>query len=756
MISTVPVAKDLVMIGGGHSHVAVLKAFGMARLAGLRITLISPNVETAYSGMLPGYIAGHYDADETNIDLGPLSRFAGACLIRDWATGLDLESQRVLCRDRPPVAFDLLSINIGSTPNVDRVPGAKEYSIPVKPVDRFISHLKDLECRIAERGGPFAVGVIGAGAGGFELIMALKQRFATSGKLPNDGRVTLHLIDGQGEIMGHHSSWVQQRTRQAAERAGIQLHLGTPVTSVERGNAVLSDGSRLALDSIIWATDAMPAPWMRKSGLATDEQGFIQVDGHLRSVSHSNVFAAGDAAAIAGYDLPRAGVHAVREGPPLAKNLRRAATQGRLASHRPQRSFLSLVSTGDRSAIASRGRLIAQGAWVWGYKDWIDRRFVQKFTDLPDMTDTKLPGLANGIADSQTADLMNSLAMRCKGCGSKVGQSVLTSVLGKLAAETGEAKPEYPETWDDAATVAVPGGQLLVQSVDFLSALVDDPFLFGRIAALHALGDIYAMGAKPVSALAIVTLPPATRQKAEDQLYDLMAGAVHEFDRAGVSLIGGHTAEARELALGFTVNGIADPDCVMRKGGLAPGDRLILCKPLGTGVLFAADMRLAAKGKWIDAAIASLCHSNATAAAILADHKASACTDVTGFGLLGHLGEMLRSSSMSADLEFEKVPSLPGALDCLRNGIESSMAPQNRQYASSFSSDAAVLDSPQSALLFDPQTCGGLLAGVPAERVHACLTELIAAGYTEAAIIGTVKEGGLPFTLVPSSVGSPR
>lgn len=748
MKSVLPVAKDLVLIGGGHSHVAVLKAFGMKPLAGLRITLISPTILTPYSGMLPGYIAGHYRADQTNIDLGPLCQFAGVRLIRGRAIGLDLENNKVHCQDRPPIAFDLLSINSGSTPDTRKVEGAAEHSVTVKPIDRFVSYLQELEAHLQRSSGRSSIGVVGAGAAGVELILALKQRFEEFRTPEGSPRVQLHLIDRTPEILAQNNRQVRHRAHRTLLEAGVILHLGRPVARVAPSQVEFSETSRLELDSIIWATDAMAPPWLADTGLALDDRGFVQVDTQLRSISHDNVFAAGDTAEIKGHDLPRAGVYAVRAGPPLAENLRRAATGAPLVAYRPQHDFLRLISTGKRSAIAARGRLVAQGAWAWRFKDWIDRRFMNKFNILPSMPLPAPPALANGIADVATETLMQGLTMQCKGCGAKVGQTVLSTVLRRLYVDGLETHHELPATWDDATSFAVPPGKQLVQTVDVLTAIVEDPYLFGRIAALHALGDIYAMGAEPTSALAIATLPPSSATKSEELLFQLMSGAACEFSKAGAVIIGGHTGEAGEVSLGFTVNGLADERKLLAKGGLRVGDQLVLCKPLGVGVLFAAEMRLKAKGSWIDEAISSMCRSNARAAGILAEHGATACTDVTGFGLLGHLGEMLRASSVSAELWLNDIPTLRGARECFDDGIESSGALKNRQAARSFNLGSAPLHSSGQKVLFDPQTCGGLLAGVPTESTEECVSSLRRAGYDATAVVGEVKDQRIPFTVV--------
>jgi len=285
-------------------------------------------------------------------------------------------------------------------------------------------------------------------------------------------------------------------------------------------------------------------------------------------------------------------------------------------------------------------------------------------------------------------------------------------------------------------------GKVMVHTVDFLRVLVEDPYAFGKIVANHSLGDIFAMGAEPQSALAIAVVPFAPEAKVEDTLEQLLAGAMEILRAARTSLVGGHTSEGAELALGFAINGFADPGSVLRKNGMRPGDRLVLTKAIGTGTLFAADMRLKAKGRWITGAIASMVQSNAAAAGIVQRCGATACTDVTGFGLAGHLVEMTKASGVDVELELESVPLLDGAAETVRRGILSSLQPQNVRLRRALRNLESAAAHPLYPLLFDPQTSGGLLASVPAARAEACLAELREAGYDRAALIGAVLERG--------------
>jgi selenide,water dikinase len=290
---------------------------------------------------------------------------------------------------------------------------------------------------------------------------------------------------------------------------------------------------------------------------------------------------------------------------------------------------------------------------------------------------------------------------------------------------------------DDAALVSFPGAPPLLQTVDFFRAMVDDPYLFGRIAATHALGDIYAMGGTPETALAIASLPPARSPIVEHDLFHMLRGGLDVLEPAGAVLIGGHSAEGAELALGFAVTGRPRPGKLLRKSGLRAGDRLILTKPLGTGVILAAGARGLIPSRLVEAAIATMVQPAGPAAACLVENRATACTDVTGFGLLGHLLEMLRASGMSAAIDPDAVPALEGTLSLLGRGITSSLHADNLAALSALEPDIRAAADPVAALLIDPQTAGGLLAGVPAAHAEQCLARLSELG-CRAAIIGRV------------------
>ena len=745
-----PVLRDIVLIGGGHSHVGVIKRFGMQPVPGVRLTVICRDTHTPYSGMLPGYIAGHYSYDEVHIDLRRLAQFAGARFYSDDVIGIDRAAGKVLCRNRPPVPYDQLSINIGSTPQLGEVAGAAEYAVPVKPIYEFNQRWLALQERVRQHAGATRIGIVGAGAGGVELTLAMQFRLRNElralGRNPDE--LQFHLFDAGPQILPTHNAGVRASFLRVLTERGVKVHVGAAVTQVAAGQLTTARGESFALDEIMWVTRAGGAAWLKDTGLALDAGGFIEVRDTLQTVTDDNIYAAGDIASMVNHPLEKAGVFAVRMGPPLAENLRRAVEGRPLAPYHPQRRWLALISTGDKTAVASRGVIGFKGAWVWRWKDWIDRRFMDKFSVLPAMDESSAaarpPPSTVKLETEEAAQAISAIAMRCGGCGAKVGATVLSRALGSLNPVQRDDVLIGLNAPDDAAVVRVPPGKAMVHSVDFFRAFIDDPYIFGKVAANHALGDIFAMGGEPQSATSVVTVPPGLESKVEDTLFQMMSGAVSVLNEAGCALVGGHTGEGAELALGFAINGLIDEDLrgVTRKGGMRAGDALILTKPIGTGTLFAALPLLKVRGRWIDAALTSMVISNAKGAKVLTQFGATASTDLTGFGLLGHLVEMTRPSNVDAELHLGALPVLDGAEETAAAGILSSLQPANVRLRRALRNQAEMVNHPRYRLIFDPQTAGGLLASVPGERVDECVAALRAAGYPHTAIIGRILPQG--------------
>ena len=725
-----PNVRDLLLLGGGHSHVQVLKHFAMHPVPGVRLTLISDDYVSPYSGMVPGYIAGHYSLDEVQIALGPLCRRAGARFICANVTGLDRDSRRVLMAGRPALRYDVLSINSGAQPDLQGMPG-----IAVKPISRFLSQWPELLATMRSQlasdsssSGRRMRGVmlVGAGAGGIELAFACRAslpaqvpiKLVGPTLLPGSNRIAKKLV--RRAMCEKNIVYITQRVTKAR-------------TTAEGFSVTLANETIEETGQLLWVTDVCAPNWLAESGLDCDDKGFVSVNESMQSINDSHIFVAGDAAHLQGQERAKAGVFAVRVAPVLAKNLARAVQglplQGPRSRFRPQSSFLTLIGLGapDRpDAIAIRGSWASRSKIFWRLKERIDRRFVRRFNELPEM---EIPSV--DLPEPLAAALPDD-PMRCGGCGAKLAANPLRRVLQKLPSQS--AEHVSLGIGDDAAEVRHGTGTTLL-SVDGFRAMVDDPYLLGRICAHHSLNDLYAMGAQPTSALALATIPLMAEPMMEDDLHQLLRGVVDVLNASDTPLVGGHSAEGAELSIALTVTGTPGLT-TLTKSGAQVGDMLLLTKPLGTGVILAGAMR----GTHVPGAIAGAVNcmdtSNALSVEILRNYGVNALTDVTGFGLLGHLSEILRGSDCGVSLHLNDIPMLPGALLMARQGIASSLQASNALVLADFTL-SADLDAEILALLSDPQTSGGLLASVPAHQADSCLTAL-RVQQIEAAMIGEI------------------
>ncbi|MEH1805231.1 FAD-dependent oxidoreductase [Nostoc sp.] len=394
-----PIVKKLVLIGGGHSHAIVMKMFGMKPLTGVNLTLITTASETAYSGMLPGHIAGLYSHSECHIDLRPLANFAQAQLYIDTVVALDLKNNKVLCANGLAVDFDVLSIDIGSTPAILSVSGAAEYAIAAKPVSQLLEHWHQLVAGVGKNPQePISIAIVGGGAGGVELALSMQSYLhkilhQTQQPIQN---LEIHLFHRGHELMPNYHQSVRHQLQQILTKRGIKLHLGETVCKIaptthketkEVFEIKCESGLTVECNKIFWVTQASAPEWLKNAGLGTDEQGFILVEDTLQSQTHPQIFAAGDIATMVNHPRPKAGVFAVRQGKPLFENLQQILLGKPLKSYKPQKQYLSLIGTGDGRAMSATGNAYAtRGIFtlpphklLWRYKDWIDRRFMERF-----------------------------------------------------------------------------------------------------------------------------------------------------------------------------------------------------------------------------------------------------------------------------------------------------------------------------------------------------------------------------------------
>jgi selenide,water dikinase len=357
--------RHLLLVGGGHAHVEVLRQFAASPLPGWRLTLLTREEFSPYSGMLPGVIAGLYREEQALIDIRALAARAGAEAVIDRATGIDLGAKRVHRAGGESRPFDLLSLDTGATPDAARVPGAARHALSLKPIDALLPRLRGVL-----QAAPARIGVVGAGAAGFEVALALRAR------LP-EARVTL--VAGVAGLLSGFPDPLRARAAAALAERRVALHQGEDVAEVVADGLVFPRGAPLALDAVLWATGAAAPAWLAETGLERDRAGFLRIDASLRAIDRADIFAAGDCASFDLQPLPKAGVYAVRQGPVLARNLRAAAEGRRPKPYRPQSDWLVLLSLGDRRAIGTRNGFVMGGRAAWWLKDWIDRRFMARY-----------------------------------------------------------------------------------------------------------------------------------------------------------------------------------------------------------------------------------------------------------------------------------------------------------------------------------------------------------------------------------------
>ena len=329
--------------------------------------------------MLPGHVAGHYRYDDIHIDLAPLARAAGVRLIVDAAVHIDVHGKRVDLERHTSLRFDVLSLNCGAAPGLPKQ-SAPTPAIPVKPIGGFLPRWRELLDALQQRSVDdrnVRIVIVGGGAGGVELALAVHHALVL---VAPSARMVL--VTASAQLLDGHAAGVRRRFTALLKTRGIDVLTQFVVVDADARGVTGSDGRRVPGELVLWVTGVAAPPWLADSGLALDAHGFVAVDRTLRSTSHAGVFAAGDVASMVGQSRPKAGVFAVRQAPVLADNLRRALLRLPLREYRAQQKVLALISEGDRTATASRGALFAHGAWVWRWKDRIDRRFMARFKEL--------------------------------------------------------------------------------------------------------------------------------------------------------------------------------------------------------------------------------------------------------------------------------------------------------------------------------------------------------------------------------------
>jgi selenide,water dikinase len=697
----------------------------MHPISDAQLVCISNFPTATYSGMMPGVLAGQYPPAAMEIDLVRLCQSAGARLIVDEVTGLDTENQTIEFRNRPALSYQILSIGVGSKPTFAGAEVAKDSClIAVKPMQTFLERLDGKLDALTESSSSndqkhkkIRIVVVGGGIGSIEIAFAMKRRLRDQ-----DRSFEIGLVTGSEKVGAGLTDSTKASVKEQLQSHGIDTHCGQRVAEVHQKSVRLADGKQIDADIVIWATSAVAPELLGLFDLDKDAKGFISTKPTLQSVSNDRVFAVGDSGTIVKSQTAKAGVFAVRQGKILWKNILQLIQDKPLVEYHPQKKFLKLINTADGKSIAEYGNRTFHSPWAWKLKNRIDSKFVAMYQDY-----TLMPMKMSNDSESE---------MRCLGCGGKIGSQILSAVLDELEVPPHEDVVIGLENPDDAAVIRTHGNQVTV-TTDFFASPMNDPYLVGRIACLNSISDCFVMGAQPTAALAMVQLPFLHPRAQLQFMRELMAGSIEELKRCGATIVGGHSIEGPRLTIGFTVMG-RQLVPAKTKGMLNVGDQLILTKPLGTGVMLAALMQCQMAGLNYQPLVDAMLKSNQIALPLITDHVVSGITDVTGFGLAGHLAEMLNASNKSARIAMRDIPILPGCQELIEQNIESTLAPDNRAVIEKIGFSGIDVGSRKTASLFDPQTSGGLLFGVAEANSTKVLKFLADNGFDDSAVIGEV------------------
>jgi selenide,water dikinase len=679
--------KQLVLIGGGHSNVQVLRKLCMHQYNGLNIILISESYGAIYSGMTPGYIEKLYSLDEITIDLQRLCFNAGATFIKDKVVSLDEANQILHLKESPSISFDFLSINSGSISNKQTIQIENDSRIiSVKPIGSLVSKLKKID-EVIEKSSQRKISIVGGGIAAFELGFALHKRYF--------GKISLDIICKQPLVEKNLNTTSINKIIKIAKKMGIKL-ISKQAISINNSEITVDDGEVIHSDLILLSTGASLPEWLVKSNLEMDEN-FIAINQQLQSLNFKNIFVSGDAASIQNSTRPKSGVMAVRQGEILKDNLFLFLQNKTLKKFKPQKNWLYLIGTYKNSAVLNYFNFSFEGKWCWVLKKIIDLNFMKKFS-FPGKTDMKKK-IFN--LNENKDDIPK---MFCQGCGSKVSKNTLINFL---------SSQKTNKELSDAIEIEFKQNNIL-QTIDHIKLFKSfNPYDFGIISYLHSQNDILAAGGS-VHSLSISIGVPFSKNLVEGfYLEYFMRGIQKEATRDGAIIASGHSYQTKEPAITVTMNGNK-----IEKSNkfLAIEDNLIyLSKPLGTGYLLAAYFQ---NSKLFSISDFEKLLNYLKKANKLAAKSAFLCgsqllTDISGFGLASHLGDICQSSNLSAQIQLNKDILINDKLEILKN-FESSGYENN--YLSSYNSIEIKDDHPLSKIIFDPQTNGPLLIAINKEK----------------------------------------
>jgi len=679
------ITKQLILIGGGHANVQVLKKLCENSIKGLHTILISEHFEATYSGMTPGFINEDFSKEEISIDLQRLCFNAGATFIRDKVTRLDTNNKELQLQNFPPINYDLLSINTGSISNTKKI-NIKNSSncFFVKPISSLVKNLSQIDQILKKNKNKIVI--IGGGVASFELAFSLKRRYESPLEITILGKKILNEKNLNKKT--------KNNLKKIAGNLSIMEYEGE-VISISEKYLTLNNGDKIDYDLSLVSTGASIETWLLESNLIKDEKGFIKVNNNLLSINEKNIFVTGDACSIENKPKPKSGVMAVRQGEILKENIFLKLIGKNLIKFKPQKNWLYLIGTYKNYALLNYFFLSFHSRWCWKLKVWIDKDFINKFKFTNNQQMTK-----------RNFELENfeNTKMYCQGCGSKVSKNTLISYIKKTSDNI------YLK---DSSIVNNKSLQIL-QSIDHIKLFSSlNPFEFGRISYLHSQNDILAAGGEVKSLSVSLSVPFSENSVEKFYLEYFMEGIKFEADKNNCVISSGHSYQSQEPGITLTLNGEIASN--VSKDSAKKGDLIYLSKPLGTGYLIAAYFNNSEilSGCDFEKILNNLKKENLFAVNSAIDSGSQTMTDISGFGLSSHLTDICLSSNLSSELTLSHEILINSNTDLLKM-FQSTGFKNN--YESSREYIKISLNHPLKNILFDPQTNGPMLIAINKEN----------------------------------------
>ncbi len=684
LLKKIKTDKDLILIGGGHSNLKVIKDFVKKPIPNLRITLISNVIDTPYSGMLPGYIEGLYTWRDVNIDLYKLSTFGNFRFIHDEVININGKERKIFFNQRPHIKFDYLSINIGIESDFSKIQGAKKYTVPLKPISRINYNFFQNKLNVNN------IAIIGAGSAGVEISLALRKRV--------NKNINVTLFSGANGILPSYDKITSQKIKKILINSNIKLIEKDPVRLINKNYIITSKNIKHSIDKSILATNGLAPSWIRNTDLKLCAKGFIETNTNFQT-NFDYIFASGDIINFANKDLPKSGVYAVKSGKILSKNIRNKILKKQLLNYIPQNYHLSLIGLANNKALGHKYGLSFVNKFNFDIKKLIDKNFVEKYS-LKKISKMKLKKV-------------NNPEMLCKGCAAKISIDVIKNSIPS----------ELSYISNDAALI--PTSKNLYHTIDMINSIITDPYKLGMISANHSLSDIYASGSKPVSAQMILQLPLASNEINSRDLNQVFSGAKDILQKNSCELSGGHTmiGEDDHPVIGFSV--IGKGNYLQSKKILQNGDLLILTGKIGSGLIFAGINSDKIDSFYQIPVLEQMLEGNFLIGNVIKDIKPICATDITGFGLCNHLLNLINrvESLKGLNIKIKNIPIFDGVIKCINRKVRSSLFLQNYNFGKDYLS---YQDSSNSIneILFDPQTVGGIAFIIPKNEKQNTLSVL--------------------------------